>query len=40
MLDCFVELVGTGRVADVGCGPGHVTAFLAERHADVVGIDL
>jgi SAM-dependent methyltransferase len=31
---------GTGTVADVGCGPGHVGAFLAARGVDVCGIDL
>jgi ubiquinone/menaquinone biosynthesis C-methylase UbiE len=40
LLATVVELVGTGTVADVGCGPGHVTRFVAERHRDVVGIDL
>jgi SAM-dependent methyltransferase len=38
-----VELVSTnggGPVADVGCGPGHVTAYLRERGADAFGIDL
>jgi SAM-dependent methyltransferase len=30
----------TGRIADVGCGPGHIAAFLAEHGADVEGIDL
>jgi ubiquinone/menaquinone biosynthesis C-methylase UbiE len=35
-----VELVGTGVIADVGCGPGHVTRYLAHHHGDVVGIDL
>ena len=29
-----------GIVADVGCGPGHVAAHLAERGARVVGFDL
>jgi SAM-dependent methyltransferase len=29
-----------GRIADVGCGPGHVAAYLRERGADVVGLDL
>lgn len=24
----------------MGCGPGHVTRFIAEQHPDVVGIDL
>ncbi|HEX9412523.1 MAG TPA: class I SAM-dependent methyltransferase, partial [Ktedonobacterales bacterium] len=29
-----------GRIADVGCGPGHVAAYLQEQGADVVGLDL
>lgn len=29
-----------GPIADLGCGPGHVAAFLADAGADVVGIDL
>lgn len=29
-----------GRILDAGCGPGHWTAFLAERGHDVEGIDL
>lgn len=29
-----------GPVADVGCGPGHVTAYLAARGADACGFDL
>jgi len=40
LLEAFVEFAGAGMVADVGCGPGHVTRFLAARHAEVVGIDL
>ena len=40
LLEGFVELVGAGTIADVGCGPGHVTGFLAARHPDVIGIDL
>ncbi|MEP6600045.1 MAG: class I SAM-dependent methyltransferase [Actinomycetota bacterium] len=40
MLDSFIELTGVGTIADLGCGPGHVTRFLAARHADVIGIDL
>lgn len=27
-------------VVEVGCGPGHVTAYLSERGADATGIDL
>jgi SAM-dependent methyltransferase len=29
-----------GCIADVGCGPGHVAAYLREQGADVVGLDL
>ncbi|OYO25082.1 SAM-dependent methyltransferase [Enemella dayhoffiae] len=28
-----------GPVIDLGCGPGHLTAFLAARGAEVTGID-
>ncbi|WP_433718834.1 class I SAM-dependent DNA methyltransferase [Actinoplanes sp. CA-051413] len=40
LLAAFLELAGPGRIADVGCGPGHVTRFLAARHPDVTGLDL
>lgn len=43
MLGAFAELVlasGGGPVADVGCGPGHVTAHLHQLGLDVCGIDL
>jgi SAM-dependent methyltransferase len=40
MLDAFVEIAGSGNVADVGCGPGHVGAFLAERGVRTFGLDL
>jgi len=39
-LDAFVERCGIGRIVDVGCGPGHVTRYLAERGAVVEGLDL
>jgi trans-aconitate methyltransferase len=39
MLTLFAELA-PGRAADVGCGPGHVTAFLHGQGLDVFGIDL
>ena len=29
-----------GLVGDLGCGPGHVAAYLADRGARVVGVDL
>lgn len=41
VLDRFAErLRGRGVVCDMGCGPGHVARYLAERGLDVVGIDL
>lgn len=42
-LALFAEMVrtaGGGPVADVGCGPGHVTAHLHESGIDAFGIDL
>ncbi len=38
LLDALTELAG-GPVLDVGCGPGHVAAYLADR-VPVVGVDL
>ena len=29
-----------GVVCDLGCGPGHVARYLAERGANVIGVDL
>lgn len=41
MLAAFAELVpGGGPVADVGCGPGSVTAHLAGLGLAAIGIDL
>ena len=40
LLEGFAELAGTGTIADVGCGPGHVTRFLATRHPKVIGLDI
>lgn len=39
MLGAFAELA-RGKVADVGCGPGKVTAYLGELGLDAFGIDL
>jgi ubiquinone/menaquinone biosynthesis C-methylase UbiE len=39
MLARFAEEV-EGRICDLGCGPGHVAAYLAEHGADAFGIDL
>lgn len=35
-----VRAAGDGPVADIGCGPGHVTAHLHELGVDAFGIDL
>ncbi|OAH12717.1 class I SAM-dependent methyltransferase [Streptomyces jeddahensis] len=43
MLAAFAELVGAdgaGPVADLGCGPGRVTAHLASLGLDAFGVDL
>jgi SAM-dependent methyltransferase len=42
VLGLFAELVraGGGPVADVGCGPGRITAHLAALGLDAFGIDL
>ncbi|MCT9094070.1 class I SAM-dependent methyltransferase [Streptomyces sp. ASQP_92] len=43
MIGTFAELVrGTGnlRTADVGCGPGHLTAMLGDLGLDAFGLDL
>lgn len=42
-LTLFADLVradGEGPVADVGCGPGHFTAYLHRLGIDTFGIDL
>ncbi|WP_217644937.1 class I SAM-dependent DNA methyltransferase [Geodermatophilus amargosae] len=40
-LAAFAETVrGRGPVLDVGCGPGYVTAHLADLGVDVAGVDL
>lgn len=40
LLQTLAELSGGEHPYDVGCGPGHVTAFLAKRHRDVLGPDV
>jgi SAM-dependent methyltransferase len=43
VVQAFADLVqqaGGGPVADVGCGPGHVTAYLRDRGLDAFGVDL
>lgn len=43
MLAAFAETVraaGLGPVADLGCGPGKITAYLAESGVPIFGIDI
>ncbi|MEU3016735.1 MULTISPECIES: class I SAM-dependent methyltransferase [unclassified Nocardiopsis] len=43
MIGAFAELVrerGDPRVADLGCGPGHLTALLRDLGLDAFGLDL
>ncbi len=41
LLEAFVELVAPsgGLIADIGCGPGRVAAFLTARGVHVLGVD-
>lgn len=40
--DLLTRFAGTvtGRLCDLGCGPGHVAAYLHSQGADIFGIDL
>ena len=40
LLDVVCELAAGDVIADVGCGPGQVTAHLASRGARAIGLDL
>jgi uncharacterized protein YceH (UPF0502 family)/SAM-dependent methyltransferase len=40
LLDRVVTAAGSRPIVDAGCGPGHVTAYLAAAGADAYGIDL
>jgi SAM-dependent methyltransferase len=40
LFTALVAAGGGGPVADVGCGPGHVTAYLQQCGLDALGIDL
>jgi SAM-dependent methyltransferase len=41
LLNRFAEATrGRGPVADLGCGPGHVSRYLFEQGVQVMGIDL
>ena len=40
-LNRFAESVkGRGKVVELGCGPAHVSAYLAEQGVDMTGLDL
>ncbi|MBB5873887.1 SAM-dependent methyltransferase [Allocatelliglobosispora scoriae] len=39
-LTILAESAGLGVVADVGCGPGHITSYLHRLGVDAVGVDL
>lgn len=39
LLDAF-GASAHGLICDLGCGPGHAAAYLRQRGADVVGVDL
>ncbi|WP_245665920.1 class I SAM-dependent DNA methyltransferase [Actinoplanes subtropicus] len=42
ILNAFAEVArtaGDGRVADVGCGPGHITAYLRDLGLTAFGVD-
>jgi uncharacterized protein YceH (UPF0502 family) len=40
LLERAVELADGAPVVEVGCGPGHVTAYLADAGATATGLDL
>jgi ubiquinone/menaquinone biosynthesis C-methylase UbiE len=41
LLACLIEQAAPGApIADVGCGPGHVSAWLTSHGSSAVGIDL
>ncbi|MDA8291792.1 MAG: hypothetical protein M0Z33_08960 [Actinomycetota bacterium] len=39
MLVAVLDLNRTGRLLDVGCGPGSLTLLLAPHFAEAIGID-
>jgi SAM-dependent methyltransferase len=40
LLSMLADEAQGGVVADLGCGPGHVASWLADRGASTVGVDL
>jgi trans-aconitate methyltransferase len=37
LLGAFCDMAPDGVIADIGCGPGYITGFLAVRRHGVVG---
>ena len=40
LLGVIAEMAAPGPIADIGCGPGHVAAYLATLGAGVIGVDI
>ena len=40
LLDRFAKRMGSGRVCDLGCGPGQIARYLRDRGVNVFGLDL
>lgn len=40
LLEAVVEMCDGGRIADIGCGPGHVTRHLVSLGAKPLGVDI
>lgn len=41
LLDKFCDEVRkSGKVCDIGCGPGHVARYLKDKELDIVGLDI
>jgi SAM-dependent methyltransferase len=40
LVEDVTESAGGGAIADLGCGPGHISAYLADLGVPVVGIDI
>jgi SAM-dependent methyltransferase len=40
LLGAIAEMAAGGPIADVGCGPGQVAAYLATLGAGVIGVDI
>lgn len=40
LLGAVLEMADGGPIADIGCGPGHVTAYLRNLGGDAIGIDI